>query len=260
MMIVFPKKVLRRLGQITLLLLVASLGMQAITVLGWGDHWQGVERLFNLDKENNIPTWYSSTCLLVCALLLFIIARDRHHQSDRDAKRWLWLSWIFVYLAIDEAASIHELLIAPMQHLLQIRQGGFLYFAWVVPMGILLLGFVAIYWNFVLRLPRKTRRLFVAAGCIYVGGALGMEMVGGQLLAFHPETHVVGKTIFVLVLALEETLELVGLSLLIYALLDFMERAVPEVRLWVGDRAKATALTNGAASPQQPIPHEKTVG
>jgi hypothetical protein len=58
---------------------------------------------------------------------------------------------------------------------------GFLYFTWIVPFGFLVAIFLLSYSKFLFHLPVSTRKLFVAACALYIGGAIGMEMLGGYL-------------------------------------------------------------------------------
>lgn len=63
---------------------------------------------FRLGQENNLPTWYSSSQLLLVALLLGALAW-------RDLRRQGWRAWPlaaatlgFLGLSLDETASMHE--------------------------------------------------------------------------------------------------------------------------------------------------------
>ena len=69
-----------------------------------------------------------------------------------------------------------------------------------------------------MNLAPKTRFLFILAGCIYVGGSLGMELVDGAWASRY------GMDFFYFVLTdLEELMEMVGLLIFIYALLKFLQ-------------------------------------
>ena len=60
--------------------------------------------LLALDEEATLPTWFSSSQLLLMAITAFVI-------SQREcAKRWIWyaLAGLFGYLSLDETATIHE--------------------------------------------------------------------------------------------------------------------------------------------------------
>jgi hypothetical protein len=64
------------LAVIAMLLLAATLGMIALLGFGRSTLW-GVRRLFDVSKENNVPTYFSSFQLLAAAVLLGVIAATR---------------------------------------------------------------------------------------------------------------------------------------------------------------------------------------
>ena len=133
----------------------------------------------SLDGEANIPTLYSFLALLFSSVLLGAIAHVKNLDSDRYKNHWKILSFIFLYLSLDEMTQLHENLINPVRKLLNAT--GFLYFAWILPFGFLVAIFLLSYSKFVFHLPVATRKLFVAAAALYIGGAIGMEMIGGYI-------------------------------------------------------------------------------
>ena len=146
-----------------------------------------------------------------------IIAITKHKQGDRYAFQWKCLSLIFLYLSVNEAAGIHELAIDPLRQALNL--GGIFYFAWVIPGAILVSIFVLAYLKFLMSLPAKTRNLFIVAGVIYVGGALGIELVGGAYAYAQGITDLA----YSIIVTIEEALEMIGILVFIYALLDYIE-------------------------------------
>jgi hypothetical protein len=71
-------------------------------------------RLFDLDREANIPTWYQSALLLLCCALSAAIGRLSNFGAGVRG-RWLLMAALFLCLSIDEAAVIHEMLVTPMR-------------------------------------------------------------------------------------------------------------------------------------------------
>ncbi|MDF0553254.1 hypothetical protein [Kamptonema sp. UHCC 0994] len=180
--------------------------------------------LFNLDLELNYPSWYQSFTLLFCAILLGVIASAKKKQSDRYFPHWKALSIIFVLLALDESLSFHELLIIPdLRKALHL--GGLFYFIWVIPGAAFVLVTALNYFKFLLYLPSRTRYLFILAGCIYVGGALGMEMVGGYYADLAGQRNLIYGTIA----TTEEIFEMVGVLIFIYALLAYIGSYIQDI-------------------------------
>ena len=196
----------------------------------------GLVRLFDLDQEANVTTWYSTVLLLLAAVLLAVIARAAHTARAQFRLHWALLALILLVMSVDEASSIHELAIRPLRSALGV-QAGVLYFTWVVPAGaaVLLVGIA--YLRFVLHLPAATRRLFVIAGGVYVGGALGLELIGGYLASHHGGEGLA----YLAEVTIEETMEMSGAVLFIHGLMGHIRRELGEVR-----------ITFGAAGPAVP--------
>jgi hypothetical protein len=185
----------------------------------------GVLVRLDLDRENNIPTWFSSALLATAALLLFFIARAMSDLRAPHAPYWLGLALVFLYLSVDETASLHEAAIGPIQRTLNAT--GALYAAWVIPAMVMVPIFAAIYLRFLWSLPRRTAVLFVLAGAIYVGGALGLEMVGWHhrypLHAPNPTDWEASKTMtYAVINHAEEFMEMTGAIIFVYALLSYV--------------------------------------
>ena len=129
--------------------------------------WISYVRLFDLNAEANVPTWYSSALLLASASLLASIAYVRRESGDAFRIQWTILALVFLGLSIDGAAQVHELVAQAIRACL--NTDGFLYFAWVIPAALFLVVFAVLYFSFLMDLPAKTRRLFLVAG----GGVRG---------------------------------------------------------------------------------------
>jgi hypothetical protein len=182
---------------------------------------------FDLAFEPSIPNWYSSFSLLGCAFLLGGIAWAKARNRDRWFWHWLILAALFVGLSIDEDVRFHEMLHYAIAS--RIETHGLLYFPWVIPALI----FVAVvgfsYVPFLLRLDRCTALLFVTAGATYVMGAVGMDMIGGVIV----ERHGMESVYHSIAQCLEELLEMLGILIFIYALLDYIGRQVGRIQLSV---------------------------
>ena len=214
---VSPKAVVKYLAMGVIFFTLVSTGIQICKyVFDYRDEWMD---LFNLDRELNFPTWYSALMLVFCASLLKIIAIGKKQQSDRYAKDWQLLSFIFMLLAIDEIISIHEIFIIP-----EISQAlnlpWFLHSMWVIPGTIFVVWFGKRYSKFVRHLPAESKRHFVIAACTYVGGALVMEMIGSHFAESIGQQHIV----YALIATVEELLEMTGITIFIYALLFYLYR------------------------------------
>lgn len=231
-----PRRVLIALLGATALLVAASLAGQVLKYRFGHDHVYGLVNVFDVDREMNVPTWYSASTLLVAGALLALIARTWSEHPGRAARYWWGLSALFLYSSVDEASSIHELLIPVLRQTTFLP--GPLYYGWVIA-GFGLVAVVgALYARFVWRLAPPVRRLFLLAAAAYLGGALGVEM-GGAAHAFTQGTENLGYSLWT---TLEEALEMVGVAIFIYALLRQVEGGGPvRLRVTAGDAPGAAA-------------------
>ena len=232
-----PSAVIRVLAATILFLFAAHIAaMWAKHVLGYPTVY-GLVPLFDLGAEQNVPTFFSACLHLLSSMLLAVIAILKRHERDRYTKQWATLSGAFLYMAFDEAASLHELMGRPMQELLGEHATGVLYYAWVVPGIVITVLFAAWFVKFFLHLPPKTRLLVFTSAALFIGGAIGVELFEGRHVALHGAENLT-YAVYVLV---EETLEMAGIALFIYALLRYLETAAGEVRFQVGARTGAAS-------------------
>lgn len=200
------------------LLLTLHLGMLALRYGAGLDYLLGLAPMVDLWKEQNIPTFASALGLAFCGVLLVAIAGHVRQAHERDRWHWTGLAAIFFFLAADEMLGFHDALTLPLRAATQ--ASGAFYHAWVIPylVAVALLG--AAYLPFVLRLQMPTRALFVIAGVLYVGGAIGIEMLGASAYALTQE-RTLGADVYN---AIEETLELLGIALFARALAGELAR------------------------------------
>ncbi|MBA3821231.1 MAG: hypothetical protein H0X17_20270 [Deltaproteobacteria bacterium] len=190
---------------------IAGLGL-GVEIWHSRSHAAAVEALLprlSLSYEANVPTWFASSLLLVCALAAAVIARE----APAWRRHWAGVVAVFGYASLDEATQLHEHLGGNFD------TGGVLYFDWVIPavaiLGVLALGFLP----FVRALTPATRRRLIVAGVIYVGGAVAMELpLGWWTERAGPESFG-----YALIDWVEETLELVGASLALLAFVKHRE-------------------------------------
>ena len=215
MISISPKKFTKVLAFVVLFLTLASIaGQFSKYYLGHGYLFRLVP-LFHLDEEWNIPSWYSSSALLLCAILLAVIALAEKKECAPYFLHWSALSIVFLCLSLDEAISIHEYWGALLRPLAYAH--GFLYWTWVIPGMTFVLIFALAYLRFLAALPAKTRRLFIVAGTVFVGGAIGMESVSLRALEIY------GRGVGYEILShMEEVLEMTGVLFFFYALLTYI--------------------------------------
>ena len=198
-------------------------------------------RLFRADGESNIPTWYSSSLLFVCATALALIGNMKLQRHDRYALHWVLLGVGFIYLSIDEAALLHEMLNKPAEAV--ISPAGLLAFPWVIPgaIGVTLTAFI--YTRFLFDLPPLTQRRFLLAGMLFVGGCLGMDMLGAWCF----DRYGSQSSLYRLAQVIEEGMELLGASFFLYALLRYLSGEEEDLIISIGTPPPAAEEARRAA-------------
>ena len=145
----------------------------------WSGHLPTAE-FFALTSENNLPTWYTTVVMLAVAFAAAVAGWLARSRSRAMAVRWWIFAGLFALLSLDEMAALHERLEPLGARIL--HPTGFFYFVWVVP-GIVLAAVVVVA---VLQLARAlatpVRRELVLGIALFLGAALGLEMLGGMLL------------------------------------------------------------------------------
>ncbi|MGB7085689.1 MAG: hypothetical protein WBD47_09045 [Phormidesmis sp.] len=172
---------------------------------------------FSVSKEQSFPTLYSSLALAFCSGLLWVIKRFKERVRDRYIRHWRFLSFTFLYLAIDEMLSIHEKASEPLHKL---GVNGVLHNAWLLPASIVVLIFGLSFLGFLFHLPKAIRRLVLFAFCTFIAGAGVVELLGGYYAFLYGREGIV----YALVTTVEEACEMLGIVAFIYALLLYMRK------------------------------------
>lgn len=217
------KRIAKLLAFLSLGLMLAGLG-GIIAQQFFGDFLlkPTLIRLTDLKEEVSIGTWYSSSILLLSSLLLLVISLVEQQAQQPNIRHWRFLSFLFLFLSLDEAASIHEVGDG-LHDILGVNSATT--FLWTVPYTIALVLLIFFYAKFLVVLPQKTRSLFIASGAIFIAGALGLELFAAALTQAG-FAHIVPISILV-----EEFCEMLGVTIFIYALVDYIRSRVKDIHL-----------------------------
>lgn len=215
-----PLKVGIFLEFVTILTVLLSLSVQALFYIAGSAKAGWWLPLVNADKELSIPSLLSVMQFYILAFLLAIVGRITEQTNDPDHRYWSILAVMSLVFSFDEGASIHELATQPLQRLLGQNLPGYLHFAWVIPAAILVIVILAFFLKFFFSLPRRTQILFFISVFVYISGVLGMEMISANYAEINGIKNI-GYNVFV---TLEETLEITGMVIAIYALLDYIQK------------------------------------
>ena len=159
-----------------------------------------LRQLFDLDEENNLPTWFSHFLLLNNALALSIIAGTLAQE-----KRYYWwaLAIGFLILSIDEVAGLHETFHSAID------------FNWAIPAGILVAIIGIVFIPFLRSIERRLAILYITSGAIFISGALIIELLSEDMKTKSLE--------YALATALEEGMEMAGALIFLWANLNILK-------------------------------------
>ncbi len=190
-----------------------------------------LRRFFDFELDSNVPTWYSSITLFISSLLLSLIAIIKKRTKDYFALHWKFLAIIFTFLSLDEVAMLHEHSGKLVGVLFPVEFDGFLRFKWVL-IGIPVTLVIALaYCKFIMHLPATIRNLVLLAGALYVGGALGLEMLAGHQQTVDMPSHI----FYELLTTIEELCEKLGVMVFFYALLSYMNKYLKPTQVTFGN-------------------------
>ncbi len=100
-----PKSLIRWLFRISGILVICHL----INVVTGAPSWN-LERLFHLEFEGNIPTWFSSILWFIASIAAYQCSQ--YGQGNQNKTAWIMIAAGFLVFSIDEVAQIHEVIFA----------------------------------------------------------------------------------------------------------------------------------------------------
>ena len=162
--------------------------------------------VLDLDEEESFGTWFSSGVLLMAALLLLHQGRAARARALGWSRWWHVLGMGFCVLSLDEVVGLHEYVNTLMGET-----------SWTVVGFVVLTVVGATYLPFLWHHRWRTGVLFLAAGVVYGGGAVGVEHFTGD------DVNSLGYNMGT---ALEEGMEMGGAILFVFALLDHARRTL----------------------------------
>ncbi|MBW3131162.1 hypothetical protein [Hymenobacter profundi] len=179
---------------------------------------------FYFDREANFPAFFSAFILFFSSLLLAVIASLKRQDQDGFWRQWQGLSFVFLFLALDESVSLHELLIEPLHNMFNLT--GYLRFSWVIVGGLFAVVFAVAYLKFLFSLSPQMRLRFILAGAVFVLGAVVFEMLGGNYFTDgNPDPTTDNQTpTYLVIMTLEEAFEMAGILLFISTLFAYIKQ------------------------------------
>lgn len=236
-----PEKITLQLAWVIGLLLGAHL-VGAVSVLHFGiSALSAPIQLFDFNQERNFPTLFSALLMGACSILLMLLGRQRKEQGAGSGA-WYFLGGVMLFLAVDEIIPLHESTVGPIRRAIYSRpelfdalraviRNGTLFHAilnrgWVIPYTAIAMA-AAAFLRIAKTLSKKNNLLIVCAAALYIGGAVGLELLGEVEIRFHG----VDTPLYLLISTLEELFEKLGMLVFLYALLDHIRETSPHLAI-----------------------------
>ena len=204
-----------------LFLIDLALAALYLTDTAIGHRFWTFARLFDLDGEGNVPTWYSASQFLILAALLAAFACTRPGRRYGVSLPLLGLSAVALVMSVDEVAQIHEWIGKQLDAVLTggTRKGTIVSKTgvWMLFIAPLLVGVVALLapelrtW---LSGRQPIVRLYVIGFVVYVASAFGLELLSNATAS--------GSLAATLQITCEELGEMAGITLLVWASLELL--------------------------------------
>lgn len=172
----------------------------------------------NFNTESNLPTLFNFSLLFLSVSILVIISIISFNRNDPLKIYWLVLAVTFLMMSFDEAAQLHEKLNFVVRSTIPVS--GFLFYAWVVPVGIFVIVFGLSYISFLKRLPLEISGMIILGGSLYILGAIGLEMIAGNLAS--ADRSAIDTIPWRVAMTLEETFEMSGIIIFASSLIAYL--------------------------------------
>ncbi len=136
--------------------------------------------VFDLEQETAVPTFFSAVMLLIAGAAAGVTAVVTARSSRKVALGWLLMSLCLAFVAVDEAAAIHDRLAGSVQQ--QLGTGGVFFIGWTLPYVAAVVITVALIFPLLQQLDHGTMRRLAVAAALFVFSGLGLEMIQGVIL------------------------------------------------------------------------------
>lgn len=170
---------------------------------------------FDVNDENSVPQWFSQLLFLAVGLSSFLAAYLNTQRSARTF--WSVVGSIGVILSLDDVATLHEYLLQNLHNTFFLdTKSSFFVNAWLLLLPFLLLIGAALAWWASRVLPRRTMVIIVIGGASYILGKIFMDSLANNVNDMFIDRGIMQ--------GLEKLFQYGGISLVLYGVLDYLER------------------------------------
>lgn len=206
-------------------LLLINLGFLAINVASFA-LFERVPEFLYVDEESSLPTWWSSTQLLLAGVLVGLVV-VRNIVIRKSVGILGLVALLLIVLSIDEISALHERTGIFLDRFLGDRRvsrfdvTGLWFVVIGVPFAVLVIVMLRLLSAFLAEVPGTRIRLLLGFA-VLLSGAVGVEALTNFVIDVEmiPQRAEIGR--YVLLAGFEELLEMSGGSLLLWASLGLV--------------------------------------
>lgn len=170
---------------------------------------------FDLNDETSVPQWITQALFLAISFMAFLAYRLTTRKEG--SRLWLLITGLGLLMSIDDVATIHEFVLESLHNTFFVdKESTVLTNAWLLLLPFILIGLILLCRWAIKVLPRKTAVTFVIGGVTYVFGAVIIDSLANQ----YPVDSFTAQGIMG---GIEGGLQLIGSSVLLYAIIDYLE-------------------------------------
>ncbi|MDK2982144.1 MAG: hypothetical protein PWQ55_2491 [Chloroflexota bacterium] len=206
-------------------LALLSLASQTIRYLTVYDEAFGLIPLVFMGKSLSIPTIFTVLLYFSAFVLLALITARKVSSGDRFRWHWGGLAALFLYLAFDKGTALHTYVFKQLRTWIRGWLPIFPRYNWIFTLTVMLIILGVFYIKFYRALPKQTRLLTVIALAVYYTGFLVIERFGDDYIAAYGANTLA----YSVLVTLGKTLQMSGLAVAIYTLMDYMQVDMPDL-------------------------------
>lgn len=240
-----PNKLTLLLTLVAVSLLTANCAVLLAKSLGY-DSAGGLVPLFDFGEIRSLPGFFSTLLAMLATGLLLVITLARK-RVGRSCKLWGGLTALFLLLSMGGYLGVDELVSRPLRDFLDDRD--LLYFAWIIPYGLLAMLLAGIYGRFVLEMPAPVRNGILLSATLMLIGGLGFELLGDWLAATRGGLNPPLRSALV---TMQTSLHMAGMIFFIHALMRYIEDVQKNILLQLGSHDPLAHIISEAQKPLPP--------
>lgn len=202
---------------VSFVMFLLHVGLKYVSVVRYEEQhlvWFEMSNRFDMNDENSVPQWFTLLCFLLVSVGSYFASYLAKEVSLRRV--WIVIGTLALLLSIDDAAAIHESVLALMHlSVFDDTPATLLQNAWLFLVPVVVVVGVWVLIRAHRQLPKPTTAKLVFGGVVFLTGAIVVDSLANTV----PDRSFAGQGV---VAGIEGLLQMVGLSILVYTVYDYL--------------------------------------